>query len=83
MILSLYLICILQALQPYLDTLLQLLRVTTEFTNLLAHRLDLQHLRQKIDPLSLPSIQGLHEVPETPAAQPERRERNITLAIKR
>lgn len=48
MILSLYLICILQALQPYLDTLLQLLRVTTEFTNLLAHRLDLQHLRQKI-----------------------------------
>lgn len=47
-ILSLYLICILQALQPYLNALLELLSVSTEFTNLLTHRLDLQHLRQKL-----------------------------------
>lgn len=45
---KLYLICILQALQPNLDALLKLLSVSTEFTNLLAQSLDLQHLRQKL-----------------------------------
>lgn len=34
--------------QSHLDALLELLSVSTEFTNLLAHRLDLQHLGQKL-----------------------------------
>lgn len=42
------LIGILQALQPRLDALLELLRVPAQFTQLLAHRLHLQHLGQKV-----------------------------------
>lgn len=39
---------ILEALQSSLDALLQLIGVSAEFTHLLAHGLNLQHLRQKV-----------------------------------
>lgn len=45
---SLHLVSVLEALQSSLDALLQLIGVSAEFTHLLAHGFNLQHLRQKV-----------------------------------
>ena len=59
-----HLVCVLQALQPGLDALLELLRVAAELTHLLGQSLHLQHLRQQLHllrhglqvPMELPGL---------------------------